>query len=479
MNKNKFDNKVQLLKYKVLKEVATLAWDDILLENILEIPKIISPGVVPTMRCCVHKERAILTERVKLAIGGNRFNKKVIQVIDIACEDCPTGGYEVSPSCRGCLAHICEENCPVGAITFGSDQKAHIDKSKCIECGKCANTCPYGAINNYKRPCESKCKVNAISMGDHKEAKIDYDKCISCGACVYQCPFGAITDRSYILDAIDIIKGSKNGTEYKVYAMIAPAIAGQFRYATMGQILNAIKMLGFSEIAEVAYGADIVANEESKELAERGFLTSSCCPAFVNYIEKFFPDLKEHISHNLSPAGTLAKVIKAQDPTAKTIFIGPCTAKKREFQREEYQGLVDSVLTFEELQALIDSKNIDAESLEELTIDQASYFGRTFARSGGVAQAVEQALKENGIDFSLKPVVCDGIEQCKIALIRKNKNLLDANFIEGMACSGGCIGGAGCLTHSGKNKAEFEKYSNNAKPKSIKESVSNAKDTKN
>ena len=472
---NKFDNKVQLLKYKVLKEVATLAWNDALLENILEIPKIISPGKVPTMRCCVHKERAILAERVKLAIGGNRFNKKVIQVIDIACEDCPTGGYEVSSSCRGCLAHNCEENCPVGAITFGSDQKAHIDKTKCIECGKCASMCPYGAINNYKRPCESKCKVKAISMGENKEAKIDYDKCIACGACIYQCPFGAITDRSYILDVIDILKGSQNGKNYKVYAMIAPAMAGQFKYAKFGQILKAIKLLGFTDIAEVAYGADIVAEEESKELKEKGFLTSSCCPAFVNYIEKFFPELKQYISHNLSPAGTLAKLIKHQDPTAKTIFIGPCTSKKTEFQREEYQGLVDSVITFEELQALIDSKDIDATNLEEECIEQASYFGRSFARSGGLSSAVGQAFKERGDNFEAKPIVCDGIDQCKVALIRKSKNLLDANFIEGMACVGGCVNGAGCLTHSGKNKAEYEKYTNDAKDKRINEGVKNLK----
>ena len=168
---NKFDNKIQLLKHKVLKEVATLAWKDTLLENIIEIPKMISPGKVPTMRCCVYKERAILNERVKLAIGGNRFNKKVIQVIDIACEDCPTGGYEVTSACRGCLAHRCEEVCPVGAITFGSDQKAHIDKSKCVECGRCASACPYNAINNYKRPCERVVKFTLFLWAKTKKQK--------------------------------------------------------------------------------------------------------------------------------------------------------------------------------------------------------------------------------------------------------------------------------------------------------------------
>lgn len=468
---NKFDNKVQYLKYRVLKEVARLAWDGILLENVLEIPKRIVPGKTPTMRCCVYKERAILAERVKLAIGGNRYNKKVIQVIEMACEDCPTGGYEVTSACRGCLAHRCEESCPVGAITFGSDQKAHIDKSKCIECGRCSETCPYRAINNYKRPCETSCKVKAISMGEDKSACIDYDKCIACGACAYQCPFGAITDRSYILDVIDMIQQSEDGRKYKVYAMLAPSVASQFRYATLGQINTAIKMLGFSDIVEVAHGADVVAMEESQELKEKGFLTSSCCPAFVNYVEKFFPELKDRVSHSLSPAGRLASILKEKDPTAKTVFIGPCTAKKTEFQKVEYQGLVDSVITFEELQALIDSKYIDVDKLPETEISHSSPFGRNFARSGGLSQAVSQIFKENGDDFEVSAIACDGIEECRIALMRATKGVLPHNFIEGMACKGGCIGGAGCVNHGEKNRKKIDDYANASDVKTISESV--------
>ena len=458
---NKFDNKVQLLKNKVLREVARLAWSNTLLENITEIPKIISPGKTPTMRCCVYKERAILSERVRLAIGGNRYNKKVIQVIDIACEDCPTGGYEVTSACRGCLAHRCEEACPVGAITFGNDQKAYIDKSKCIECGKCAATCPYNAINNYKRPCENSCKVKAISMGENKEAKIDYDKCIACGACVYQCPFGAITDRSYILDVIDLIKGSENGKRYRVFALVAPSIASQFRYAALGQVLQAIRLLGFTDIREVAHGADLVAEAEAKELSEKGFLTSSCCPAFVSYIEKFFPALREHISHNLSPAGTLASLIKKEHPTAKIVFIGPCTAKKTEFQREEYTGLIDSVLTFEELQALIDSKDLDVPTLAEISLDEATSFGRRLARTGGLSEAVAQAARCNGGAVP-RTIACNGIEECKAALLRASKGVLPFDFVEGMACKGGCINGAGALNHDERNRQRIDAYADSA-----------------
>ncbi len=470
MGNHKFDTKVQVLKYKVLKEVARLAFAGQLLENIIEIPKWIAPGKIPTMRCCVYKERAILGERVKLAVGGNRYNKRVIQVIDIACDDCPSGGIEVTSACRGCLAHRCAEACRTGAITFGKDQKAYIDKSKCVECGACAKACQYNAIINYKRPCETSCKVKAISMGENKEAKIDYEKCIACGACVYACPFGAITDRSYILDVIDIIMNKKS----KVYALVAPSIYSQFKYAKLGQVLTAIKAVGFDDIFEVALGADMVAKSEAAELEEKGFLTSSCCPAFVSYVEKNFPTLKDNISHNLSPAGTIAKFIKEKEPDCKTVFIGPCTAKKVEFQREEYSGLIDSVITFEELQALIDSKDIDVCSLEETKLDQASYFGRIFARSGGVAEAVAQAMKESGSRFSLNAVSCNGIEECKIALMRASRGLLPQNFIEGMACVNGCIGGAGCMTHEERNKAETDKYGKEATAGSIENAIEKA-----
>ena len=468
----KFDTKVQHLKYKVLREVAKQEWNDTLLENILQIPEIIVPGKVPTMRCCVYKERAILTERVKIAMGGDKENPNVIQVIDIACDECSAAGYEVTDSCRGCLAHRCEDVCKRGAISFDHNHVAHIDKSKCVECGQCAKVCPYSAIVNRKRPCQNACKIKAISINENNAASIDDEKCISCGACVYQCPFGAITDKSYILDVIRMIKGSQENKKYKVYALVAPSISSQFTYAKLGHVVKGLKELGFYTVVEAALGADMVAQAESKELAEKGFLTSSCCPAFVKYIDSAFPDLKELVSHNLSPMAALAKYIKDSDADAKVVFIGPCTAKKAEAQLEKVKPYIDAVMTFEELQALYDSKDIDITSLEEEVLDNASYYGRIFARSGGLSDAVAEGLKEQNIDFDLKAVACDGIEECKIALLKKSKNVLDANFIEGMACKGGCIGGAGCLTHGEKNKAEVDKYGREAFEKTIADAVS-------
>lgn len=468
----KFDTKIQYLKYKALKEVARESWKGTLHDNLLDIPKRIITGTKPTMRCCVYKERAIFAERVKAAMGkGDSPN--VIEVIDIACDECPIGGYEVTNACRGCLAHRCAETCRKGAIYFDENHVAKIDKTKCVECGLCSKVCPYNAIHNYKRPCEMACKIKAISMDENHCAKINDEKCISCGACVYQCPFGAITDKSYICDVIDIIKNSNDNQNYKVYAIVAPSISSQFSYAKLGQVITGLKKLGFYTVVEAALGADMIAYKESKELAEKGFLISSCCPSFVKFIENDFPKLLDKVSHNLSPMAEISKYIKNNEPNAKVVFIGPCTAKKMEIKKENVKPYVDSVLTFEELLALLESKEIEIETLEEDVLDNASYYGRIFARTGGLSEAVKQGLIENNIsDFELKAVACDGIEACKLALLKKNKNLLEGNFIEGMACIGGCIGGAGCLTHGEKNKSDVDKYGKDAFEKTIKDAIS-------
>ena len=467
----KFDTSVQYVKYKALKEVARYAWQGTLLENVMNIPKIVEPGLVPITACCVYKERAIFSERVRIAMGGDKENPNIIEVINIACDQCPAAGYEVTASCRGCLAHRCENTCKRGALTFDAKHVAHIDKNKCVECGACAKACPYGAIVNHKRPCQNACKVKALTIGPDKAAEIDYEKCIQCGACVAQCPFGAIADKSFIVDVISLLKGSENGKNYPVYALLAPAIGSQFGYAKQGQLVKGLKELGFTTVLETAIGADLVTVSETAELQEKGFLTSSCCPAFVRYIKTAFPDLAPFISHNPSPMVALSRYIKSREPNAKTVFIGPCTAKKAEAQLAKAKPYMDSVLTFEELLALYDSRDIRVEELPEEPLDNASYYGRIFGRIGGLSEAVTEQLKETENDFAVRACVCDGIEACRMALLKKSKNALDENFIEGMACLGGCVNGAGCLTHSDRNRVEMDKYSAAATKKTIAESI--------
>lgn len=471
MKVKKFDTQVQYLKYKVLREVSRYAFEERLEDCYTEIPAKIVKGPHATMRCCIYKERAIVVDRIRIAMGGSKKNANIIEVMDIACDECPMGGYEVTNDCRGCIAHRCEDACKVGALSFDANQKACIDKEKCVKCGKCASVCPYNAIHDYKRPCEKACKVGAIGTAEDKAAAIDYNKCIACGACVYQCPFGAIMDKSYILDVISFLKESNHNQNYHVYAVVAPSISGQFTYAKLGQVITGIKKLGFHSVVEAALGADMVAYEEGKELSEKGFLTSSCCPAFVRYVQNQFPALADQVSHNPSPMVAIAKYIKQTDEKSKIVFIGPCTAKKMEAQYDNVKPYIDAVLTFEELQAMLDSREIDLMEQEEDFLDNASYYGRIFARSGGLCDAVAQSLKEQKIEFELKALPCNGIDECRLALLRANKKVLPYNFIEGMACVGGCIGGAGNLTHEEKDKKLVDAYGREAHEKTISDAI--------
>ena len=464
-----FETKIQELKTSVLTEVSRLTWEDRTQTGILDIPEKIIPGPGASLRCCIYKERAIINSRVKLAMGGDKANPCVVEVLPIACDECPVTEITVGDSCRGCLATRCVHACPKDAISI-VNHRAHIDHDKCVTCGRCVNACQYSAIVKTQRPCEKGCPAGAISMGPDKKASIDINKCISCGNCVYQCPFGAIQDKSWIMDAIQMLRGSEHWG-YKTYAVIAPSIAGQFAPAKYGQVVAGLKALGFSGVAEVALGADMVADRESDELAEKGILTSSCCPGFVGYVKKKYPQLDKYISHTPSPMVMIGLYLKEKEPDAKVIFIGPCVAKKKEFQLGRTMNAIDCVLTYEELYALFESKDIDLTQLEEAPLDEASPFGRNFARSGGVTQAVAQVMKEKGVDFDLKPLPCSGIGECDVALLKLKLGKLEGNFIEGMACDGGCVQGAGCLVRSPRNRMDVEKHAKQADGRTILQAV--------
>lgn len=466
----KFDTTVQLLKYKVLRSLIKRRYQGSMDESVyLDIPKEISPGPNATMRCCVYKERAILQERIRISLGGDKSNPNVVEVIDIACDECPSAGVYVTDACRGCISHKCMDACPKGAISI-INQKSVVDKAKCVECGRCSQVCPYSAIVVRRRPCMKACKVNAITMDADFKAKIDNDKCVHCGACIAQCPFGAIQDKSYVMDVIDLLLGSYNNYNYKVYAMLAPAIASQIDYASMGQIVSALKILGFYRVTEAAVGADICLHKEAEEWKEHGIMTTSCCPAFVSFIEKNYPTLAKYVSSSLSPMVEAAKVIKRNDPTAKVVFIGPCSAKKMEFKLEKTGGAIDCVLSFEEMIAYIDALEIDMARLEETPLDDASYYGRIFAKSGGIKEGVVAVAKQAGIE-GINPVSMNGLEECKreLALLKANRSTY--NFFEGMACEGGCIGGALNLHRDPKGMRLLDKFNASATKKDISTSV--------
>ena len=460
-----FDTDVQLIKYQVLKEVIRRSYEGGLDKAFMEVPKTLSPGPKAGIRCCIYKERAILQDRIQMAMGGNPDNPNVIEVIDSACDECPIDSVYVTPACRGCMVHSCKEVCPREAISI-VNHKATVDSDKCIECGKCTQACPYSAIIMQHRPCMVSCKVKAISIDDNRKARIDNSKCISCGACVYKCPFGAISDKSLVLEIIDILKKSENNTRYKVYAIVAPSIISQCRASRITQVVTAIKQLGFHQVLEAALGADITLYREAREWEEKKLLTTSCCPSFVMFVEKNFPDLASHISSSASPMVETAQLIRRSDPTAKIVFIGPCTSKKMEYRMDKTGGVIDSVMSFEELQAFVDARGINPAQLEDSPLDNASYYGRIFAKSGGISQGIIDVARDMGVE-GVEPVIMNGIAECKANLMKLRAGKAAGNFFEGMACDGGCLNGPVCITHSPRNVVDVEKYGNEAKEKTI------------
>ena len=433
------------LEHKITEETARLAWAGTLDEEHKdELVYNLLPGPKATYRCCVYKEREVARQRVKLCCGENprgSTSDNVVQVIKPACDECPISAYSVTDNCRLCMGKACLNSCKFDAIKIG-EYRTHIDPSKCKECGMCANACPYGAIVHLERPCKKACPVGAISYDEYGYCVIDDEKCISCGHCIHSCPFGAITSKSYLPKIIEHIK---NGTE--VYAMFAPATEGQFGVdVNYDSLRDACIRVGFTDAVEVGLGADLTAAFESMEWAEAKQegrkMTTSCCPAFINMLKKHFPaQFLENMSTTVSPMCATSRLLKSLHPGCITVFVGPCIAKKSESADESVPGNADYVMTYGEFGSLLKSKDVEYRKVEH-SYQEGSLFGKRFASSGGVAAAVLECMEERGEDTEdIRLKQCAGGSECKTALTLLKAGRLPEDFIEGMICPGGCVGG--------------------------------------
>lgn len=461
------DTSVKRLRKQVFTEVARVAWEsDNINEDIEAIPYKITPGDVPLYRESIWRERAICAERVRLAMGMSLrpedqpvhvtagitesnisekyYEPPLMQVIPSACDACAVKRYKVTDNCRGCVAHPCVEVCPKGAISLQNGRSV-IDQDKCIKCGKCRAACPYSAIAYETRPCADACGVNAIESDELGRARINPDKCVSCGMCMVNCPFGAIADKSQIFQ---LIRALKEGGE--IIAEIAPAYIGQFGNAGPKKVKAALMELGFSEVYEVALGADMGAVTEAHHYVEEvvngdlPFLLTSCCPSWSMLAKLYFPDMADKVSSALTPMVATARTIKKKHPNAKVVFVGPCASKKLEASRRSVRSDVDFVITFEELAAMFGAKGIDPEKLEhEEEIHDATGAGRGYGVAGGVAEAIEKCINAYYPDVDVYIEHAEGLDECRKMLLLAKTGKKDGCLIEGMGCPGGCVAGAG------------------------------------
>ena len=470
------DENVIKIKHEVLYEVAKHAFAGDLDEKRERIPFDLIPGPTPQFRCCIYKEREIIRQRVRLAEGktpdGREDDGNIMQVIESACADCPISSYTVTENCQNCAGKACINACKFGAIEPGR-YRSHIDAQKCKECGKCAQACPYNAIAHLKRPCKFSCPVNAITYNENGISVIDPKKCIRCGKCIHSCPFGAIGTKTFIVDVIKALLDP----EKKVYALCAPAAEGQFGPDyTMNSWRKVAEELGFDGFYEVGLGGDMTAAYEAEEWTEAykegKKMTTSCCPGFVNMIRLHYPDLLDAVSTTVSPMCAVSRMIKAKEPDAVCVFIGPCIAKKSEVVVQAIEGNVDYVLTYSEIRAIMRAKGVELEA-DDTSYQESSIYGKRFGNSGGVTAAVLQSLKEKGIDPDCSVCKANGAAECKKALLLMKVGKLKEDFIEGMACEGGCVGGPSSYNDQVSTKRFRDELLSKADDREIRSNIDN------
>jgi len=471
---------ITYLRREVFKNVAKASYENWTLDQIEKIPYTMIEGDIPHYRESVERERAIVRARIRLAMNmelGNNFsdgftqdfdldklkdkevNHDLVRVIPHACEACAETSFFVSNGCHGCLAHPCVSVCPVDAVSMQNNQSV-IDQSKCIKCGKCYDVCPYGSIIKNERPCNAACGVNAFTKDDQERAVIITDKCVGCGMCMVSCPFGAIMDKSEIYQVIQLFNDNE-----EVSAIIAPAFVGQFGdQVSPDQVVEGLIQLGFTDVKEIAYGADLTAVEEARHFlknvpVDQPYLATSCCPAWVKMAKSELKDQAYCVSDSSSPMIMTAQAIRQNHPKSKIVMIGPCSAKKLEATVADVHKNVDYVLTFEEVNAMFLTKEIDLASLTpSRTLKDASVDGRGFAVSGGVLKAVEHTIRRLDPDRIIKIEKADTLANCRKMILLAKAGRKDGFLLEGMACPGGCVGGAGTIINQSKAGAHVQNF---------------------
>lgn len=470
------------IRHEIFTEIARMAYEDGDCRQMEQLPYKIVPGEVASYRESIFLERAVVGERLRVALGlslrkisehslisegvenslveEKYYEPPLINIIKFACHACPENRVIVTEGCQGCLEHPCKEVCPKGAISMVNG-KSHIDPEKCIKCGRCVEACPYNAIIHQERPCAKACGMNAIHSDEHGRAEIDQEKCVSCGMCLVSCPFSAIVDKGQIFQTILAMK-----TGAPVYAIVAPAVAGQFGPDMKPEkIRPAFQALGFEDVIEVAVGADLCTIEEAKDFMkevpeELPFMATSCCPAWSMMAKKLFPDYANCISMALTPMTLTARLIKKQHEKAKVVFIGPCAAKKLEAMRKSVRSEVDFVLTFEEMAGIFDAKHVDIENIaeDESGVNAASRDGRNFAVAGGVAKSVVDVIAQMYPDKEIRVANAEGLKECKKLLQLAKAGKYNGYLLEGMACPGGCVAGAGTMQPVKKSQTAVSLY---------------------
>ncbi|ADL53483.1 [Fe-Fe] hydrogenase large subunit C-terminal domain-containing protein [Clostridium cellulovorans] len=331
----------------------------------------------------------------------------------------------------------------------------------------CPTDCPDPSGRTH---CQESCPFDAIIWDSEKSTTvIDNDACTGCGFCVEACPSGSLLDRTEFIPLLELFKNKE-----PVIAAVAPAIAGQFGDATLDQLRTSFKKLGFIDMFEVAFFADMLTLLEAVEFdhlvhdKDDLMITSCCCPMWVGMIKQIYGDLAKHVSPSVSPMIAAGRVLKRLNPKVKVVFIGPCIAKKAEVKQPDLIGDIDFVLTFAEVQEIFDTFEITPSELDPTpTTEYAAREGRLYARTGGVSLSVYEAVNRIFPEKSelFNAVQANGVVECKNILAKVKNGELKSNFLEGMGCVGGCVGGPKAILPKEEGRIKVDETAEAAKVK--------------